>query len=128
MSESAVSLSTVGQISIPVSSVEAAVSFYRDKLGITFLFKAPPGMAFFQCGSLMLLLGEPEGGDFRPSSSIVYFSVPDIEAAHEGLVAQGVEFVETPQLVHRAADFELWMGFFRDPDGNPLAIMSRKKI
>jgi len=128
MSDPSISLTTVGQISIPVRSVDAAVSFYRDKLGMKFLFKAPPGMAFFQCSSLMLLLGEPEAGDFRPSNSIVYFSVPDIEQAHTGLMSRGVEFVETPQLVHRAADFELWMGFFRDPDGNPLAIMSRRPL
>ena len=48
---------TIGQLLIPVDDFEAGVAFYRDTLGLPFLFSAPPQMAFFQCGAVRLLVG-----------------------------------------------------------------------
>ena len=120
-----VGLSKVEQIAIIVHDVDRAVRFYRDMLGLPFLFQVP-NMAFFQCGEVRLMLGIPSAPEFDHPSSIIYYHVADIEATHRALVSRGLTFRSTPHLVHRAADHELWMAEFQDPDSNHLALMSRK--
>lgn len=50
----------------------------------------------------------------------------DIEAAHRALADRGVAFETKPGIVHRAADYDLWLAEFRDSEGNILALMSEK--
>ena len=91
------------------------------------LFEAPPGLAFFDCGGIRLMLSRPEG-EFTPgASSVLYFRVSGIEATHRALVQRKVPFVDEPHLIARMPDHELWMCFFRDPDGHPLALMEEKR-
>lgn len=116
------SQATVAQILIPVSDLEKAVPFYRDTLGIPFLFTAPPQMSFFQCGTVRLLVGVHEGPAQRGSA--VYFKVADIQAVHSQLAERGVKFSAEPHLIHKAATYDLWLAEFKDPDGNTLALMS----
>ena len=120
--DAGLSLERIGQISLPVQELDRAIDFYREVLGIPLLFVAP-GMAFFQCGDLRLLLGSP-GEDPAHRSSILYFRVEDIHAAADTLRGRGVSFVEEPQLVHRAEEHDLWIGFFQDSEDNVLALMS----
>jgi methylmalonyl-CoA/ethylmalonyl-CoA epimerase len=115
---------TVGQLLIPVGDLGPAISFYRDVLGLRFLFSAPPQMSFFQCGNVRLLVGVHEGDRTRERGSQIYFNVGDIHAVHATLVERGVLFRAAPHVVHRTADSELWLAEFADPDGNPLALMS----
>ena len=122
----AVSLDTLGQIALTVGDVERATAFYRDTLGMPFLFGAP-GLAFFRLGDVRLMLSIPEGADPRTMASPLYFRVGDIVATHAALAARGVEFIGPPHIVHRDATVELWMTFFRDPDGNLLALMEERR-
>lgn len=116
--------STVGQILIPVEDLDRAIPFYRDRLGLRFLFAAPPQMSFFQCGSVRLLIGVPEAGQPRERGATVYFQVTDIHAVHRTLAGRGVSFPTAPHVVHRTSATELWLSEFSDPDGNHLALMS----
>jgi methylmalonyl-CoA/ethylmalonyl-CoA epimerase len=119
-------LGQIGQIAFTVSDVARSVAFYRDALGLTLLFEAPPGLAFFDCGGLRFMLSKPEG-EFRPgSSSVIYFRVTDIEGTHASLRARGVAFVDDPHLIAKMPGHDLWMCFFRDPDGHTLALMEEK--
>lgn len=118
-------LDDVGQIAITAHDLERATAYYRDTLGIPFLFSAP-GMAFFQCGSVRLMLAVPEPEHDHPSS-ILYFRVEDVEQAHRILAARGTAFVAEPRVVHRTQSADLWMAFFRDPEGNTLALMGEKE-
>ena len=120
----AFSLNEIGQIAVPVSDLERAIAFYRDVLGMRFLFKAPPGLGFFDCNGVRLLLDVPAKANSENFSSIIYYKVPDLQAAFETLSERGVNFEEEPQLVAKMPDHELWMAFFRDPDSNLLALMS----
>ncbi len=120
-------LSEVGQISIPVEDLERATSFYREALGMRFLFSAP-NMSFFDCGGIRLMLAIPEGNEFSPPGSILYYRVQDMGIAHETLTGRGVEFVSEPHVVHATEEIELWMAFFRDVDQNFLALMCEKSI
>ena len=117
-------LSRIGQIAVVVHDVPRAVAFYRDTLGMRFLFDAPPKMAFFDCGGIRLMLSLPEGAEFDHPGSIIYYGVEDIHAAAAALTARGVVFDTAPHIVARLPHADLWMGFFRDPDGNVLAVMS----
>lgn len=116
-------LTQIGQISVIVHDVEKAIAFYRDVLGMRFLFKFPK-MAFFDCGGIRLYLAIPETPEFDHPGSIIYYKVDDIQAAFEILTARGVHFTTKPHLVAKLPDHELWMAFFGDGDHNTLALMS----
>jgi methylmalonyl-CoA/ethylmalonyl-CoA epimerase len=118
----------IGQIAIPVTDVERAVAFYRDVLGLSFLFQAGPNLAFFDCGGVRILLDKPEEAGFEKHSSVIYFSVGDIKSSFADVVQKGAEVAEEPHLIAKLADREVWMGFFRDPDKNVLALMSEVPI
>jgi methylmalonyl-CoA/ethylmalonyl-CoA epimerase len=117
-------LRRVGQIAIVVRDLDRAVRFYRDVLGLPFLFQAPPGLAFFDCGGVRLMLTRPEGPEEGRGTSILYYVVDDIQAAHAALAARGVVFESSPGLIARLPDHELWMAGFRDSEGNVLELMS----
>jgi predicted enzyme related to lactoylglutathione lyase len=120
-------LSTIGQIAMNARDVERAVTFYRDTLGMKFLFKAPPSLAFFDCGGIRLMLGRAEKPEFDHPGSVLYFKVEDIEAAHRTLTDRGVVFTDPPHFIAKMPDHELWMAFFRDSEGNLLALMCEKR-
>lgn len=122
-----ISLSEIGQIALTVHDLEEATAFYRDVLGIPFLFEVP-GMTFFQCGDIRLMLGETDSEEPSAGTSILYYRVDDINSAHATLKKRGVEFVQDPVLVHTAEDHELWLAFFSDLDGNTLALMCEKPL
>ena len=122
MPETAFGLSTLGQVLVPVRDAVTAAAFYRDRLGLRFLF-AFPHMAFFDADGVRLYLAEPEEPDFDGRATL-YFQVADIAAAVEALEARGVVFGERPHVVHRDASSELWMCFTKDPDGNNIGLMS----
>jgi predicted enzyme related to lactoylglutathione lyase len=121
-------LGTIGQIHVSVADVDGSVAFYRDVLGIPFLFRVEgQPMAFFDCGGVRLYLGVPETEAYR-SRGMIYFAVPDIDEAFAVLVERGVTFLDSPHLIHRAGSSELWMAFFTDPEGNNLALMADKPV
>lgn len=116
-------LTSIGQISIRVHDVDRAVEFYRDALGLEFLFDAGP-LAFLMCGDVRIMLTTPETDEFDHPSSTLYFRVDDIESARAELVGRSVDFEDEPHLIAKMPDHELWMTFFRDPDRNLHGLMS----
>lgn len=116
-------LSQIGQIAIRVHDLERAVTCYRDQLGMQHLFSIPDS-AFFQCGNIRLMLSKPEKGEFDHPSSIIYFTVPDINAAYATMSASGIHFEDQPHLIANMDTYDLWMVFFRDSEQNYLGLMS----
>jgi methylmalonyl-CoA/ethylmalonyl-CoA epimerase len=119
-------LHAVGQILVPVSDVDRAVAFYRDQLGMRFLFQYP-GMGFFDLDGVRLLVGVPEEG-IALGPVTIYYRVEDLDGAVATLEARGVAFDNRPHLIHRAETSELWMANLHDPDGNPVVLMSDRPI
>ncbi len=115
------------QIQVRARDVERAADFYEKVLGLKLLFKAPPGLAFFECGGVRLMLDRPAKPEFDHASSILYFSVPDIQAAFAAMKASGVRFEDEPHVIAKMPDHDLWMTFFRDTEDNLLALMSEVK-
>jgi methylmalonyl-CoA/ethylmalonyl-CoA epimerase len=116
-------LQQIGQIAVPVKDIDRAVRFYRDTLGMKFLFQAPPGLGFFDVGGVRLMLDGPAAAQ-AGSSSVIYFKVPDIQWACRTLKERRVQLEAEPHVIAKMPDHDLWMAFFRDPDGNLLALMS----
>jgi methylmalonyl-CoA/ethylmalonyl-CoA epimerase len=118
----------IAQLMIPVKSLERGTAFYKDVLGLPFLFSAPPQMSFFDCGGVRLLVGVPTPGQPVHRASTIYFGVSNIKAVHTALKAKGVAFGAEPHVVHRTPQHELWLAEFNDPDGNQLALMSEVPV
>jgi predicted enzyme related to lactoylglutathione lyase len=123
----ALGLSRIHQISMRTHDVERAVHFYRDTLGLPFLFAAPPRLAFFDCNGVRLMLSTPEPGFDHPGS-VLYFLVEDIRHMHETLKSRGVAFRTEPHKIATLADREVWLAEFEDSEGNTLALMSEPKL
>jgi predicted enzyme related to lactoylglutathione lyase len=120
-------VSEIRQIAVTVSNVEAALRFYRDVLGLTFLFSAGPDLAFLDAGGIRLMLTTPQGHGSVGANSILYFKVSDIDATHSAFVTRGATNERTPQLTAKMPDHELWIGFLRDPDGNLVGLLEERR-
>jgi methylmalonyl-CoA/ethylmalonyl-CoA epimerase len=120
--EQGLNLNEIGQIAIAVQNLQEATEFYRDVLGMRFLFEAGT-MVFFQCGAVRLMIGTSDKNPGR-DGTILYFRVPDIQQAHALLGQKSVNFVQEPHLVARMKTHDLWLAFLKDPAGNTLGLMS----
>lgn len=117
-------VSEIGQIAIIVGDVAKATSFYRDVLGLKFLFPAGPTMAFLAAGNVRIMLTTPQGAGTVGKNSILYFKVADLAVAHAAIVARGAEAAREPRMIAKMPDHELWMAAVRDPEGNVVELMS----
>jgi methylmalonyl-CoA/ethylmalonyl-CoA epimerase len=116
-------LNQIGQISVTAHDVLRAKSFYQDRLGLKHLYSFP-GLSFFECGGIRLMLTRPERPEHDHASSILYFKVSDISSAHKTLATRGVKFESEPHVVAKMETFDLWLADFKDSEGNTLCLMS----
>jgi len=123
----ATKITEIGQLAITVENVETALGFYRDILGLQFLFAPNENLAFLQCGSTRIMLSTPQGAGEVGKNSILYFKVTEIENYYDAVVGNGATEERKPQLAAKMPDHELWIGFLKDPDGNLVALMEEKR-
>jgi methylmalonyl-CoA/ethylmalonyl-CoA epimerase len=121
------SQSSVRQIAVVCKDVARATSFYRDTLGLPFLFSAGPNLSFFDCGGVRMMLSTAERKQDEQASSIIYYLVTNIEEAHAALEKKGVMFGGTPHMIAQMSDHQLWLAEFTDSEGNGLALMEEKR-
>jgi predicted enzyme related to lactoylglutathione lyase len=119
-------VSEIGQIAITVSDVSTALPFYRDILGLRFLYSPSPDLAFLAAGSVRVMLSTPQGAGTAGCNSILYFKIADIVPSHVAMVALGAKHEREPHLAAKMPDHDLWIGFLRDPDGNLVGLMEEK--
>ena len=119
-------VSAIRQIAITVSDVASALDFYRDVLGLEFLFSPGENLAFVAAGDIRIMLSTPQGAGSPGANSILYFSVTDIDAVHAAVVARGAQDERGPELAAKMPDHELWTAFVRDPDGNLVGLMEER--
>ncbi len=121
-----ITLGAIKQIALAVKDLEVSVKFYEKTLGLPLLFKAEPGMAFFDIAGIRLMLSQaaevPLGGP------ILYFSTENFEATYAGLTKAEAETIRAPLMTHKTETSELWLAFFKDPDGHTLALMEEKEL
>jgi methylmalonyl-CoA/ethylmalonyl-CoA epimerase len=121
----ALTQSRIGQIAIVCKDVARATTFYRDVLGLPFLFAAGPTLSFFRCGDVRLMLSRAEGE--ADGTSVLYFFVKDIEAARQEIAGKGARVMGDPHMIARMPDHELWLCEFRDSEENVLALMEERR-
>jgi methylmalonyl-CoA/ethylmalonyl-CoA epimerase len=121
---SAPGITGIGQIALRVNNLDAAVAFYRDVLGLKFLFQAPPGLAFFECGGTRLMLANPEASGAASPAFALYYSVEDIQSAARVLESRGGTIEQQPHRVAKLPHAEVWIAFVRDADGNLAGLIS----
>lgn len=117
----------VRQIAVTVSDTEKALAFYRDILGLEFLFAPTAELAFVQAGDVRIMLSAPQGAGTVGANSILYFAVAEIEQAFEEIVSKGADSERAPALAAQMPDHELWIGFLKDPDGNLVGLLEEKR-
>ena len=117
----------IGQIAVTVTDVDTALGFYRDVLGLPFLFRPGPNLAFVAAGPIRIMLATPTGAGTPGSNSILYFHVEDIVTVHADLIRRGATSERAAERVARMPDHELWIAFVRDPDGNLVGLMEEKR-
>ena len=122
-----IKLSEIGQIAVTVSNVDEALPFYRDALGLTFLFSPAPNLAFLSAGTVRIMLTTPQGSGVVGANSVLYFKVADIAAAYAAIVNRGASGEQAPHFVAKLPDHELWLAFLRDADGNLVGLMEEKR-
>jgi methylmalonyl-CoA/ethylmalonyl-CoA epimerase len=133
MATDTLQLGQLRQISLHATDLERAVAFYRDVLGLPLLAAFGEQLAFFDLDGTRLMIDTVADEGAELSGSVLYFAVPDVAAAHRELQGRGVTFVDEPHVIHRdeagtfgPAGEDEWMVFFRDPEGNLLALASRQ--
>ncbi|GAA6153081.1 VOC family protein [Pseudoteredinibacter isoporae] len=119
-------ISHIGQIAICVRDVPAALSFYRDILGLPHLFSPSEQLAFLQCGQTRIMLTEPQGAGEVAHNSILYYQLQDIESFYRELLAAGVVGERSPEFAAPMPDHDLWLAFVKDPEGNLIGLMEEK--
>jgi predicted enzyme related to lactoylglutathione lyase len=119
-------ISRIAQIAVQVQDLDRAITFYRDVIGLAFLFRADD-LAFFRCGLTRLMLTRPESPEFDHPASVLYYQVEDLETAYNQLKSRGAISINAPRIIAKMSDHDLWMAFFRDSEGNTFALMSEKR-
>lgn len=118
-------ITRLGQVALSVQDLDRAVAYYRDVVGLHFLFRAP-AVACFGLAGVRLLLERAEAADPAPAGTVLYFDVDDLDAHFARLVAGGAEALRAPHRVAHLGEHDLWMAFFRDPDGNVFALSAER--
>ena len=113
----------IGQIAINCHDLKRATEFYRDTLGMRLLYEFP-GLAFFDCGGVRLMLAEPEKKEFDHPASIIYYRVSDIQQSARTLIDKGIVLEHEPHIIAKMPDHDLWMFFVRDSEENLIGFMS----
>jgi len=121
MTEDGRPLGPIMQILVPVTDLDRAVAFYENVLELPMLFRFP-GNAFFDADGVRLYLAKATEADFDGRASI-YFRVPDVTATLARLEAAGAKVRERPEIVFEAGEYDLWLAFVQDPDGNNIGLM-----
>lgn len=119
-------LAEIGQIAITVSDVAVALPFYRDVLGLTFMFSPSSNLAFLGAGSIRIMLSTSQGAGVVGGNSTLYFKVNNLIETYAAIISRGAVIECEPQLAAKLPDHELWIGFIRDTDGNLIGIMEEK--
>lgn len=122
----AVTLSRIRQIALPVRDVSEANRFYRDILGLRHLFDAPPGLSFFDCGGVQLMLAGPEGQgkDGDQQHAVLFYDVADIKSTHAKIKSSGARSLEEPRVIARMNGRDIWVSSVSDGQGNVVGLMS----
>jgi methylmalonyl-CoA/ethylmalonyl-CoA epimerase len=118
-------LGPLAQVAVTFRDVPRAVAWYRDVLGLPLVFETN-GMAFFAMGDVRLMMTTPEQPEHDHPASVLYFRVANIDEAYATLASYGAAFEDTPHLIGKMGNTEIWMCFLRDPEEHLIGITEER--
>lgn len=120
---------------VPVSDVDRAIAFYGDTLGLRLIERLEdipdnPEAVFDAGDGMLFAYRSAAAGASR--ATVAGFVVEDVDAAVAGLRARGVVFEDYDLPSLKTVDGIATIGpvraaWFRDPDGNILAVEQRER-
>ena len=116
---------SIHQLLIPCKDVLRSTAFYRDVVGLQFLFEAT-GLAFFDCGGVRLMLSNAPDEKLDLLNSVIYFGTDDIDEATNEVVAKGGELISAPHVIARLPGRDVWLSHWKDLEGNRMSFMQEK--
>jgi len=127
MTASSTALGRIGQIALTVHDMDRSVAFWRDTVGLKFLFQAP-NVAFFDVAGVRLMLGSGESPEVKAAGTVLYFEVADLDDTFAALRDRGVTVAKggEPHFIAKLGSMDLWMAFLEDPDGHLFALMQQR--
>lgn len=116
---------SIKQIALSVQNIEKSMRFYRDKIGLKYLYH-DKNVALFDCSGLRLMLGKNEKPELKPYGTVVYFQTERLDEEYQRLKKAGVKAIGEPHFTAKFDNKEIWMSFFEDPDGNMFALIEER--
>jgi predicted enzyme related to lactoylglutathione lyase len=110
------------QIAITTTDLPRAITFYRDVLGLPFMFETN-SMAFFDVAGIRLMIALDKMRPKTRPTFIIYFDAPEFNSTVEKLKQLKLPLDGPVETVQQTAKSSLRLQQFRDPDGNSLAVM-----
>ena len=113
---------------LAVTDIDRARRFYEGKLGLTLSRSPQPGLLIFKVGGSTLVVYSSEFAGTNKATAATWM-VDDVEATVKQLKAKGISFehYDFPGVTQRGDVHEMGeskAAWFKDPDGNILAIVS----
>jgi catechol 2,3-dioxygenase-like lactoylglutathione lyase family enzyme len=117
----------IAQVGINCNDLERAKAFYCGALGLPLVGEFGDSM-FVRCGEVNLIIQQSENP--RVPGSMIYFGADGcVDEATAALKSQGIVFKQEPRRIARNHEgVDVWLGFFDDPWGNPLGLISNMPV
>jgi len=116
------------RVILPVSSIDAAASFYEAALGFAGA-RVSGGRHYFRCGATILACFSPrEDGDafdLPPNPDHLYFSEDDLEAAFQRCQQAGCKRLDDQIRTRPWGERSFYV---EDPFGNKLCFVDKKTV
>ncbi len=117
-------LSNMSYVIIYVTDTEKALSFYRDKLGMSVKVNHPGWVELDTGATTLALHGTDKVSEPTDRHACLVFNVDDVDAAARELKERGITLKEEPRQVCEEGDHVGMSADFTDPDGNLLSVFA----
>ena len=117
----------IAQIALRCDDLAAADAFYCGVLGLAKVAQFGDSL-FVRCGEVNLII-QVSPSPMLPGSMIYFSADGCVREATAALQKQGVIFKQAPRRIARNHEgYDVWLGFFDDPRGNPLALLANMPV
>jgi catechol 2,3-dioxygenase-like lactoylglutathione lyase family enzyme len=120
-------LPRIAQIELHCTDLAQAEAFYCGVLGLAKVAQFGDSL-FARCGEVNLII--QASAQPKPPGSPIYFAADGaVRETAETLKSRGVSFSQEPRRIARNHEgYDVWLGFFQDPWGNPLALLANMPV
>jgi len=117
----------IAQVELHCTDLTQAEAFYCGVLGLAKVGQFGDSL-FVACGEVNLII-QASANPKLPGNMIYFAADGQVHEAVAALKSRGVAFTQEPRRIarnHQGVD--VWLGFFNDPWGNPLALLANMPV